>query len=190
MLASRKAASRRQRTVVGAVAIALVLSLVLSAVAIVQRGEAKDAQALAEEQTQVANSRALAAQALLNLEDELDVGILLALEAYRTAPSPEALDVLHIAAQRSLWIERTLRVHEDGVNQVSYSPDGAFMASASADGPSSFPIRRRGRLSIHRFELTPETVLGLAIDPTGTQVRGRKRLGRRIPEARSGARSR
>ncbi len=166
-----------------------------SAVAIVQRGEAKDAQALAEEQTQVANSRALAAQALLNLEDELDVGILLALEAYRTAPSPEALDVLHIAAQRSLWIERTLRVHEDGVNQVSYSPDGAFMASASADGAVILSDPTSGTPLHPPLRADPETVLGLAITRPErrwrpAEVRGPSGSGTSDPEARSGARSR
>ena len=61
VLASRKAASRRQRTTVGAVAIALVISLVLSVIALIQRGEAQDAQARAEEQTQVAEEQRAAA---------------------------------------------------------------------------------------------------------------------------------
>ena len=142
VLASRKAASRRQRTVVGAVAIALALSLVLSAVAVIQRGEAVDAQARAEEQTRVANSRALAAQALVHMDEQLDLAILLSLEAYGTAPTPEALDVLHIAAQRSLMIEQTLPGSDTGAvgfNQagrkaVAYSPDGELIASGDADG--------------------------------------------------------
>ena len=46
--------------VVGAVAIALVLSLVLSAVAMVQRGEAQDAQTRAEERAAESRSRELA----------------------------------------------------------------------------------------------------------------------------------
>ena len=128
--------------VVGAVAVALVLSLVLSAVALVQRGEAQDAQARAEEQTRAANSRALAAQALVHMDRQLDLGILLSLEAYRTSPTPEALDVLHIAAQRSLMIEGTLTGSDAGAvgfNQaerkaVAYSPDGELIASGDVDG--------------------------------------------------------
>lgn len=142
VLASRKAVSRRQRTVVSAVAVALVLSLVLSAVALVQRSEAKDAQARAEEQTRAANSRALAAQALVHMDRQLDLAILLSLEAYRTSPTLEALDVLHIAAQRSLMIDRTLTGSDAGAvgfnptgrKAVAYSPDGELIASADADG--------------------------------------------------------
>jgi hypothetical protein len=141
--ASRQGTSRRQRIVVVAVAVALALSLVLTAVALVQRGEAVDAQARAEEQTRAANSRALAAQALVHIDQQLDLAILLSLEAYRTAPTPEALDVLHIAAQRSLMIEQTLPgsdagavvfTQEAGKEAVAYSPDGELIASGDTDG--------------------------------------------------------
>jgi WD40 repeat protein len=141
--ASRQGASRRQRITVGAVAIALVVSLVLSAVALVQRSEAREAQARAEEQANVANSRALAAQALVHMDRDLDLAVLLSLEAYRTAPTQEALDVLHIAAQRSYMIERTIAGSEfDGVGftpeggkkAVVYSPDGELIASGDTQG--------------------------------------------------------
>jgi hypothetical protein len=96
LLASRKAASRRQRTFVGAVAIALGLSLVLSAVAIIQRGEALDqrqaaevAQAQAEEQAAVSLSRELAASSTAQLSVDPELGVLLGLEAADAAPTGE-----------------------------------------------------------------------------------------------------
>jgi hypothetical protein len=140
VLASRKAASRRQRTVVGAVATALALSLVLSAVAVIQRGEAQDAQAraeeqqaLAEEQARVANSRALAVQGLERLDTQFDLAALFALEAKDTAATPEAQHVLEVAAQGSLGIQRVIRTHSGSANDLAYAPDGSFLASSSDD---------------------------------------------------------
>jgi WD40 repeat protein len=123
VLASRKAASRRQRITVGAVAIALAISLVLSAVAVVQRGEARDAQGRAEEQRQVAEdqraaaeeqadlarSRQLASQALLSMERQPDLAILLALEGYRIAPTGEAHEALLAAAHLTNKIDTVLQ---------------------------------------------------------------------------------
>jgi WD40 repeat protein len=182
VLASRKAASRRQRTVVGAVAFALVLSLVLSAVALVQRGEAQDAQAaaeeqqaVAEEQTRAANSRALAAQALVHMDQQRDLGILLSLEAYRTAPTPEALDVLHIAAQRSLMIEQTLPGSDAGAvvytqgrgKAVAYSPDGELIASGDPDGDVSLWAADTGIAVGEPFPADVGAVQAITFDPEG-----------------------
>jgi WD40 repeat protein len=175
VLASRKAASRRQRTVVGAVAIALVLSLVLSAVAIVQRGEAQDAQARAEEQTRAANSRALAAQALVHMDRELDLAILLSLEAYRTSPTSEALDVLHMAAQRSLMIDQTLTGSDAGAvgfnptgrKAVAYSPDGEIIASGDADGHVLLWAADTGDLVGEPFAADAGAVHAVAFAPVG-----------------------
>jgi WD40 repeat protein len=176
VLASRKAVSRRQRTVVGAVAIALVLSLVLSAVALVQRGEAKDAQARAEEQTRAANSRALAAQALVHMDRQLDLAILLSLEAYRTSPTLEALDVLHIAAQRSYMIERTLAASEvggvgytpeGGKKAVAYSPDGELIASGDTRGNVSVWEADTGDVLGEPFPAAVGAVYAIAFSPEG-----------------------
>jgi len=141
LLDSRKAASRRQRTTIGAVAVALVLSLVLSAVAVIQRGEAQDAQtraeeqrAAAEEQARIANSRALAIRSVANLDSQLDVGMLLAVEAERLASTPESDNALHVAAQRGRLIDAILRGHTDAVWDVAFSPDGRLLASGSEDG--------------------------------------------------------
>jgi WD40 repeat protein len=140
--ASRQGVSRRQRITVGAVAIALVISMVLSAVALIQRSQARQAQARAEEQTAVANSRALAAQALVHMDRDLSLAALLSLEAYRTAPTQEALDVLHIAAQRSYTIERTLAGSGAGTAEfgqkgriaTAFSPDGELVAASDPAG--------------------------------------------------------
>jgi WD40 repeat protein len=171
---SRQGAFKRQRITVGAVAIALVVSLVLSGVALVQRSEARDAQARAEEQAALANSRALAAQAVVHLDGDLDLAVLLSLEAYRTAPTQEALDVLHIAAQRSSMIERTLAASEvagvgftpeGGKKAVAYSPDGELIASGDTRGNVSVWEADTGDVVGAPFPAAVGAVYAIAFSP-------------------------
>jgi hypothetical protein len=136
-------------------------SLLLSAVALIQRSEAKHAQARAEEQAAVANSRALAAQALVHMDRDLGLTVLLSLEAYRTAPTQEALDVLHIATQRSYMIERT--------------PRRTLPGRTSSVRRASFRRRRAGR-----------SVPGLGGRSEGTTPSGDERGRPRGERARAG----
>lgn len=172
--ASRQGVSRRQRITVGAVAIALVISLVLSAVALIQRSQAKQAQARAEEQTAVANSRALAAQALVHMDRDLGLAALLSLEAYRTAPTQEALDVLHIAAQRSYAIERTLagsgvgtaEFDQKGRIAAAFSPDGELVAASDPAGGVVIWSADSGDV-VARSAGSSTPVFALAFSPSG-----------------------
>jgi WD40 repeat protein len=150
VLASRKAAGRRQRTTIGAVAIALVLSLVLSVVAVIQRGEAIDQrtaaeaaqaeaeeqrataernEATAEEQADLALSRQLASQALLNLERQPDLAILLALEGYGVAATEEAHEALLAAAKLTSTIETVMQAEGDSVVRPDLSAAGILATS-------------------------------------------------------------
>jgi WD40 repeat protein len=133
VLASRKAASRRQRTVVGAVAVALVLSLVLSAVAIVQRGEAVDQRTVAEQRAAESRSRELASASVGQLDVDPERSLLLATEAMEVERTPEAIDALRqaIAASR---LRATFVGHDGPVPVVAYSADGERLLTASYDG--------------------------------------------------------
>ena len=141
VLASRQAASRRQRLGLAAVAGVMVLSLALTSLALIQRSRAVDAQSRAErerdraeEQTRSANSRAVAAQALVQLEREPDLAALLSVEAYRVAPTQEALDVMQILVQRSAWVDAVRREHDHPVWTLDVAEDGRTFATAGADG--------------------------------------------------------
>ena len=169
--ASRSAATRRQRSAIGAVAAALVVSLALSAFALVQRGEAVEQRDRAESQTEIANSRALASQALLNMDDRLDVGMLLALEAYRTSPTPEALDALHVAAQRSIWVGRTLQ-GPNGVNSVATAPDGSVIAASDNAGQISIWSAESGEQIGPPIDADDRSVFSMAFAPDGTLASG------------------
>ncbi|HXF60362.1 MAG TPA: hypothetical protein VNK95_02020 [Caldilineaceae bacterium] len=87
----------------------------------------------AEQQAQVALSRQLAAQAL-NLTNDLDLGLLLSLEANRAAPgSFESRSSLLSLLQTSPQLTTFLHGHNAIVFDVAVSPDGSLAASASQD---------------------------------------------------------
>ena len=154
-LGLERKARRRQRYVLAAVAIGLLVSSSLGVVAWGQRNQALSeanaratAQAQTEEQRQVAVqqrqvavdqrniavSRQLAAQALNHLEGK-DVGtsLLLAMEAYHHAPTMDARSsLLHLILSEPRLRYSIIR-HTDAVHGVAISPDGKTVASASAD---------------------------------------------------------
>ena len=92
--ASRAAASRRQRGLVGAVAAALVVSLALSAFALVQRGQAVENEQVATSEAAESRPRELAAASIGQLEVDPERSLLLAVEAMASARTPEAVSAL------------------------------------------------------------------------------------------------
>ena len=94
VLASRRAATRRQRQLVTGVSMALVVSLVLGVLALLQRNtaveqrhEAESQRHEAETERAAATSRALAANAFLNLPTDPELSLLLGLEAAKASPT-------------------------------------------------------------------------------------------------------
>ena len=118
---------------VGAVAVALVLSLGLAAVALVQRGEATDAQVRAEERAAESRSRELAAASVGEIEVDPELSLLLAIEASGAAETPEALEALRLALAESR-VRVTFTGHTGPVVVASSSPDGERILTASYDG--------------------------------------------------------
>ena len=146
VLASRRAASRRQRQLVTGVSVALVVSLVLGVLALLQRNTAVAQRREADEQRREAvaqrkeadkqradaTSRALAANAFLNLPTDPELSVLLGLQAVAASPTAEAEDAL-----RSSLLESRVRLqldHDDAINSASYRPDGSRIVTTSVDG--------------------------------------------------------
>lgn len=161
VLASRKAATRTQRIVIGAVLLALAVAVALAVVAWLQRNEAdrqrqlakkneenaRDQQHIAEDrkriaderrqeaerQANIANSRHLASVAVANADERLDLASLLALEAVRMSDTLEARSAL----QTTYLANPPLLVylpHQSAVKSVAFSPNGRSLATGSADG--------------------------------------------------------
>ena len=93
--ASRRSGVRRQRLAMGAISLALVLTLVLGAVAVVQRGKADD------NETRQALGRELAAESSELLPRDVGLSGDLALESYALAPSSNARNAVLADLARS-----------------------------------------------------------------------------------------
>src|SRR5215217_1856087 len=143
ILASRQAQTKFHSRLLVAGALVLMVVIVLGLVAFTQRNNAlekeKEAQANAQEartQTSIAVSRLLLAQASELPESQLDVSLLLNVEALRRAPAP-AKDEVRFALlsklTRPYHTSTPLTGHVDSVQDVDFSPDGELLATASDD---------------------------------------------------------
>jgi WD40 repeat protein len=126
---SRRAASRRQRIVLGSVTVALLVSVALGVVALLQRNTAVRA-------TSSASSLALTSVAGAQPTTKLDIALLLGLAAYRASPTVQAESnmVSALETARSSRVQAILRIGHGAVNSVAFSPDGRILAAGNDDG--------------------------------------------------------
>jgi len=123
IVASRQAAVSRQRTLLGAVTLGLVVALVLAALAFYQ-------YQVADKRGRIALSRQLAAQSL-NLPDaEHSLRLLLSAYALKMSETAEAKSAL---ARNLLYNPRLVGLFE-GYGGFTFSPDGKYFAYVK--GPS------------------------------------------------------
>jgi WD40 repeat protein/DNA-binding SARP family transcriptional activator len=124
-------ASRRLRGLVAGLAAVLALALVAGGFALALRGRAERQTLVAQRQTQVAESRRLGAQVLL--QSGLDRSLLLAVQAVRLDDSVDTRGALLTSLLRS---PQALRVLHGGGNQLHHftlSSDGRTLAALGAD---------------------------------------------------------
>ena len=96
------------------------------------RATAEAERGRAEDRARFATSREWAAVANNNLEADPERSILLALQALSVTHTREAEEALHRALLASR-VRHTLAGHTDAVTDVSFSPDGARLATAGHD---------------------------------------------------------
>ncbi|CCK29902.1 WD40 repeat protein [Streptomyces davaonensis JCM 4913] len=120
----QRAAVRRSRVVIGVLSGLLVLALLAVAGAVwewIRVGNAKER----------ALSRELAAQSNELLSTDPELAALLAVKAFQSSDTSEAIDSLSSAA--ALPTHRRFSWHDDEVRAVAYSPKGSYFASVGAD---------------------------------------------------------
>ena len=126
VLAARRAATRRQRILVGAALVAVAVSLGLAFLALFQRNEAR-------REARVALSRQLAAQANAERDVRPERSLALATRAATTAETDEARDALSRSLQSSLP-SSVVTVGTARVWDAAFSSDGKRLVTASEQG--------------------------------------------------------
>ncbi len=95
---------------------------------------AEDQRKVAVEQSNIAISRQLAAQAINQIEKkDISLGLLLSIEAYHHADTMDARSSLLRLIQTEPLLRFYINGHTDKVSSVAVSPDGKTIASASED---------------------------------------------------------
>jgi WD40 repeat protein len=143
LLASREAAARRQRSLVGASLAVALISIGLLVFALISRGQAVSAQTIAK-------SRALAAQSESQSTVDPQLGILLGIEAVKTSPTPQALFALRGALDtsplRMTLPHPPLQCGFGGGPGLSYDPGAPRVAEALCNGELEIFDSASGRL--------------------------------------------
>ncbi len=141
-VALRQRAARRRNLFVMTLIVISVAAVIAALVAMNLQRVARDRQRIAEEerdradtQARIAQSGALAVNALKNVDQNgIDVALLLSLEAFRAADTFEARNSLLSGVQAAPQLAAYLHGHNAPVRCVAFSPDGALIASGSRDG--------------------------------------------------------
>ncbi|MFF4490020.1 hypothetical protein ACFY0F_26595 [Streptomyces sp. NPDC001544] len=156
--------TRRLRQFTVTLSILLVLALTGGLIAWQQYRASEQQRHLALTAQRMALSRQLAAQSSSLLEANPDLASLLAVQAYRTSPTTEAIASLFGAA--ALPLQHRLTGHTNFVQSVAFSPDGHTLASGSDDKTIRLWGTATGKL---RATLTGHTgtVESVAFSPYG-----------------------
>ncbi len=104
------------------------------ATAIANASVAQTAQADAEERARIARSGELAAQSLALRESQLDLSLLLGVEAFRKYDNGQTRTVLMDNVRANPMLYQFIEAHSGSIFSVGYSPDGSLLASSGWDG--------------------------------------------------------
>jgi WD40 repeat protein len=156
-LEGRRAATRRQRILVGAALVAVAVSLGLALLALFQRNEAR-------REARIALSRQLAAEAIAARDNDPEQSLALATSAATTAETEEALEALRRSLRSSFAVaEVPVGTARARVWDAAFSPDGRRLVTASGGGGVRIWDVRRPR--------SPHLVASLHADPPLSSAR-------------------
>ena len=132
ILASRRAAARRQRTLLGVSVAVTAVAIGLGVLALVSRNQAVSS-------SNTARAQALAAESENQLSADPEVSVLLARHAVQVSPIPQAVSALRQAMDTSavrlaLPTESVSDCKYQATSFLAYSPDGRRVAGGSCTG--------------------------------------------------------
>jgi WD40 repeat protein len=147
-----------------------------AATAQVERDRAATAEAnaiqqkiIAEQQTNIALSRQLAAQAQSLLTQNPQLAMLLALEGQAIAPTDETANIIGVVPYNYPPLKTTLTGHDDSVLSVAWSPDGNRLASSSVDQTITIWDVSNGQ-ALTTLQGHTASVLSVAWSPDGNRL--------------------
>ena len=173
LAASRKGAARRQRTLLGGVAFALVIAIVLSIIALVQRNQAVSNQ-------HIAQSGQLAAESVAALNSDPEMSALLSIRALDVRYTPGAEDALRQAVTRLQLLKtfqigspaRTVAVSFDGNSIAAGTETGTAPLWDTATGRRLATIREpsAGGLGSSNFSIAGNSITSVSYSADGTRL--------------------
>ena len=163
ILASRRAAARRQRALLGVSVAVTAVAIGLGVLALVSRNQAVSS-------SNTARSQALAAESENQLSADPEVSVLLARQAVQVAPIPQAVSALRQAMDTSavrlaLPTESVTDCKYQASSFLAYSPDGNRVAGGSCTGEVTVTATSTGRIVYRRHLPVQED--DVAYDPDG-----------------------
>ncbi len=165
VVTSRQYTDRRQRLFLGRVTFALVVSILLAVFAFIQFWRAQEA-------TQHALASKLAAESVVFSDDQLDLALLLNLEAGRIAEEGGFGDEIDVLAglKYSPYLTTFLHGHTDVVRRVAFSPDGRLAVSAGRDNRIMMWNPALGQPLGQPLLGHTDWIYGLAVSPDGQTI--------------------
>ena len=152
---------RLARGAVALLALLLAVAVVGGVVALLQRNNALN-------QSKISGSRELAAQSLLQLQNDPELSLLLAIESANVRHTPETLAAL----RRSLaanHLRRSLPTTGVPLRAVAWSADGRLGAAGDQDGEVRVWDTTSGRV-VDRLRARMWDIRGVAFDRSGTRL--------------------
>jgi WD40 repeat protein len=167
VLASRQAATKQQRIIIGAVAVALLVAVVLAVYAFIQKNVAQEETAKAIRQARIATSRQLAVESQQSLGSDLGEALQKAIAGNRQWPTEEAQATLGRVLEGAL--EHLILHHTDSVTSAAFSPDGRRLVTSSADGTARVWEADSGR-TVTTLRGHTKAINRVAYSPDGKQL--------------------
>jgi WD40 repeat protein len=159
-LASRAAASRRQRTLaIGSLAVA-VLSVALVVFALISRHQAASSRDRADISRLAAVSRSL-------VERQPDLGLLLAVAAFDLQRNEDTRGTLLNGLQANPLLAGLLHGVNSGLEAAVFSPDGRILATPTSDGTGTIVWSTVTHHRLAVLDNKDDIILDAAISPDG-----------------------